>query len=331
MSLKIFFQFSIFAMIILMVMAYSVAGISIPTHPDWMERMSHDIGQLSLNQVVMPGTHDSGTYGINESSPICTADITKWAKLGAPVVARFARTQRVDYGRQLYAGIRYLDIRLCKQGRNIYTSHGMVSYPIFEQLELIRAFVLAYPKEIIILHFQHTYGFSEKDKSDIQNMVKHLFSRQLADRNDFSPTSVVNDFWSADKNVIAIFHERYWGDISNKESIFWSNNSTITNPWPNQIEVANAMNELDKNLEERDMLKLFVLQAVLTPPEDNKTWWAKNFTSSNENIALQMNTAIISKFKNHGWKNEKLNIVMYDFADNEELITSIIHQNSLSK
>ncbi|KAG4102273.1 PLC-like phosphodiesterase, partial [Neocallimastix lanati (nom. inval.)] len=58
----------------------------------------------------IPGTHDSGTYGIYDR-----------------IKARWARTQNLDIYEQLLNGIRYLDIRLeTNDDKKIYISHGYI-------------------------------------------------------------------------------------------------------------------------------------------------------------------------------------------------------------
>jgi hypothetical protein len=60
----------------------------------WMAGMSDVLGPRLLKQVIIPGSHDSGTYDF-------------WNEGAAP----YAQAQDVDLTAQLNAGIRYLDIR----------------------------------------------------------------------------------------------------------------------------------------------------------------------------------------------------------------------------
>lgn len=76
-----------------------VAGAS-----DWMARLD---GNLKLNQIVIPGTHDSATQYV-----------------GLPF---FSRCQDLSIHEQLEAGFRYLDIRLGDDEKQLKLMHGFVN------------------------------------------------------------------------------------------------------------------------------------------------------------------------------------------------------------
>ena len=62
---------------------------------DWMKELD---GELPLNQIVLPGSHDSATQYVQ--------------------LAFFSKCQALSIAEQLEAGCRYLDIRLGVDGHN---------------------------------------------------------------------------------------------------------------------------------------------------------------------------------------------------------------------
>ena len=95
----------------------------IATRPDfnfsakkWMSSFSRVLNDKKLNEIVLPGTHDSGTYPITKESK--RTDL--FLNLGplnsfvAKIGYKWAKTQDLSIREQLMSGIRYLvqDVRL---------------------------------------------------------------------------------------------------------------------------------------------------------------------------------------------------------------------------
>lgn len=131
----------------------------------WMQDLTPIIGDVPINQIPIPGSHDSGTYGLD----------------------RRAVTQNLTIAEQLSMGIRYFDLRPKEQNGRFYIHHTLgtdnhlATYPeqgfpsamdvdalvdadgcdiIFAQM---RKFLLDNPSEVLILRFQNFESFSEDD------------------------------------------------------------------------------------------------------------------------------------------------------------------------
>ncbi|KAL6592521.1 PLC-like phosphodiesterase [Neocallimastix californiae] len=100
---------------------------------------------LKLNQIHIPGTHDSGTFAIN-----------------LVAIKRFVETQNLYITEQLENGIRYLDITVSFEdiGDEIYISHNFI--PCFTRknhklylryvLNDCMKFLMDHPYETIVTH-----------------------------------------------------------------------------------------------------------------------------------------------------------------------------------
>lgn len=113
---------------------------------DWMADL--DDG-LRLNEIVLPGTHDSATRYVQ--------------------LAFFSKCQALSIGEQLEAGFRYLDIRLGLADEGIKLMHGFTSCKtgplpwdealyLDEVLEQCYAFLRAHPTETVVFAVKQEHG-----------------------------------------------------------------------------------------------------------------------------------------------------------------------------
>ena len=111
---------------------------------DWMARLD---GDLPLNAVTLPGTHDCATQYVQ--------------------LAWFSKCQSLDVGGQLEAGCRYLDIRLGADGDKLMLMHGFTKCKtsafggalyLDEVLRQCYAFLDAHPTETVIFAVKQEHG-----------------------------------------------------------------------------------------------------------------------------------------------------------------------------
>lgn len=105
----------------------------------WMGYYSDFLGKLTLTEITLPGTHDSGTY-----RPV------------SPVGALWIRTQSLSLIQQLESGVRVLDLRIGQHSPGDYLivhDTWRTSYTLAAALKQVTDFVDATNKEIVILDF----------------------------------------------------------------------------------------------------------------------------------------------------------------------------------
>lgn len=80
----------------------------------WMTKLPISLRDLPIINLAIPGTHDSGSYGISKKSTLAP-DAEKVIKKIFPfvpcVVRRWSKTQKYSLAEQLNNGIRY--VRQC--------------------------------------------------------------------------------------------------------------------------------------------------------------------------------------------------------------------------
>lgn len=75
--------------------------------------------------------------------------------VGAP----WSQTQEYDMQDHLCLGVRYLDLRIYRDGNTFCLVHGFAANELFGEIDNIAQFVESHPSEIVILDFNHIYKY----------------------------------------------------------------------------------------------------------------------------------------------------------------------------
>lgn len=164
-----------------------------PTVVPWMDQIKTTIQDRKLTDIVLPGTHESATYGIDKTSAPaadgnpnpCTTDTVKKVMAlvksisqlaGAfpsceQIQADWSKAQQRTTVQQLADGIRYLDLRVWKAPDGSFkVIHSLVSVDIDEVLDQVRGFYALQnydSREVVILDINHTYGMTSDDDAQL--------------------------------------------------------------------------------------------------------------------------------------------------------------------
>lgn len=188
------------------------SGTPIPLGPDrWMEDVYSAHTEVTLGDMVLPGTHDSGSYGIDVEAPCDIVPaagtpgvITALSSANPCAAAGMYRAQDENIAEQLQSGIRYLDLRVSvpESGALPVTAsaspggaaapaptaspngvdtgfvleHEFVSVPLTQALDQILTFANDHPKEQVILDFQHIDLADDADKSAFYSALAEVLT-----------------------------------------------------------------------------------------------------------------------------------------------------------
>lgn len=140
---------------------------------NWMKRVYSAAADTPLSEMLIPGTHDSGTAGISTTDP-CTTQAA-YGKAALPqdpcLYAAMVRAQGLTLGEQLEQGVRYLDLRVGVPADEVLNAppvgpapdpasvplvlqHNLVAEPLTEALAGVQRFIAEHPEEQVILDFQ---------------------------------------------------------------------------------------------------------------------------------------------------------------------------------
>lgn len=178
------------------------------------------IGNLTLKNITLPGTHDSGTYYLGDAQMLGDESllweiIFKFAQdtnQNVDVIARYwAQSQDKDFYEQMRGGIRYFDLRCGWNAttKQWVTFHFLQGSPVRELLQNITSFLLAFPKEIVVIEMSHFDGYPlPNDVTQLKNMVLDILGPLLT-FVDYSFNFTLNQMVSSGRRAVVMMDSGY--------------------------------------------------------------------------------------------------------------------------
>ncbi|MDP6537964.1 MAG: phosphatidylinositol-specific phospholipase C domain-containing protein [Planctomycetota bacterium] len=173
-----------------------------PVRTDWVAALHAEHPRTRLVDLVLPGTHDSGSHAITSDSPPAPGEPRLYSSFGA-LASAWARTQERSIAEQLSDGIRYLDLRVARHEGELVLVHGLVSRKLAGALEEIRSFAQAHPGEPVLLDFQampKAPAHPELDALLQDSLSAHLFEAAAP-----LDTWTLGALWESGRSLVAIF------------------------------------------------------------------------------------------------------------------------------
>lgn len=288
----------------------------------WMSQLAPRIEDKMLREIAIPGSHDSGTYGIHWYSHhgkdcdefpwyVWIWDKFSWTDLMKRSITKsWAVSQPLDFYHQLTSGIRYFDIRLQANGSLAFV-HGLVGSPVTELFDQVNAF-LSQPgneREIILLDLNHFYGFDDQAHDVFAATLLQTFGMKLAPAS-LGPDVKLKDCWNSGYQIIIFYgHDA----TAHKGSFLWPSNS-IDSPWPNKIDSEDVYSYLNSLLP-NSKPKFFVLQGIVTPDGGSIAAGLNPFSNNPNSLltfACDINSKLVTWLKQ--WKGKGINIVICDWT-----------------
>ena len=299
-------------------------------HSRWMENLPSEKQLSPLKDLVIAGSHNSGTFsldknmeiGPDESSVIRTLG-SIFGKLTNSMVYNWAVTQSMTIYEQLLSGIRYLDLRVAYRtaDKKIRVIHGLFGCTIEEVLDEVNQFLAKYPKEIVILHFQHFYNMDQAAHETLADTLDASFSNILRAPGSQGPNVTLQEMWENQKKVIVIYNET---GVVHAHSHFWPPHY-IHSPWPNTDDTNQLLEILKEQSEASSVSEntFQVTQAVLTPTI--KTISRHVTCTLKDVLASECNRQVTEWLKTlRGTTSHKFNIIIADFVELSGFIPTVI-------
>lgn len=226
----------------------------------WMNDLYKDHPAQKINEIVIPGSHDSATDQMTKKSMY--ASFNKMHRLSQDLVCSWAKTQHHSIYEQLMDGIRYLDLRIENHPTGWKTFHGLICNDLNDVLEQIGRYATNHKREIIIIDFQHLVNFEFNDHIKLMEfIIRHESLGARLAGNHLGADGTLLDYWKADKNVIVFYCEGY----RHFSHLYWSRAHGIQNPWYNTHSKSTLQEKLVMGIQDRQEHQFYVSQLVLTP------------------------------------------------------------------
>lgn len=194
--------------------------------PRWMQDMKDIIGTRTLKELMIPGTHNSGSY----EPYMLDRDTPR---------RRYQICQDENVFNQLVYGIRYLDLRVIFQSvkgnkEKFWICHNILrtQNTIYDILLQVKRF-MDNTNEIVVLDFHRFYmGFAAYKVDERHEKLKNMIVTLLGDHmmpNSFSYSTILNDIWKSNKRLLVGYNSNH---ISGSSVLFpgifhlWGNKET---------------------------------------------------------------------------------------------------------
>ncbi|WP_240903726.1 phosphatidylinositol-specific phospholipase C domain-containing protein [Chengkuizengella sediminis] len=362
----------IFTLLFASVWMNSSFVLSAESNENWMEQVNSntpEFGNRTLREVILPGTHDSGTSTMDDASDPRDPGPDFWnlkdifengaAHAGKSIVADWSQTQGLTIEEQLNEGIRYFDLRVAPnvwqpvfddyqiQETNLRTLHGLYGESVDEIIADTKRFLNENEKEIVILDFLHFYEMTETSYNHLNNLLQNTFGDLLIPPS-YGVNVTLDQLWNENKRVIVLYgsdHQRYTDTIDIRNiyaddfmSWIWDHRLNIQSDWANTTDVNVLKQKLDQSINSADLNKFFVLQGVLTPDDDliidavlgGLDPFSAIGVDSLHDLARSANNEV-PRWVLNDWANEPLNIIMLDWFHESDIVNIIKSMNEGSE
>jgi len=294
------------------------------TNANWMRNLSAYVGNRPLNQIVIPGTHDTGTY----------------------MMTGLSRTQARNITEQLNDGIRYLDLRigiLDGTGQVIHHDIDYVGPKVDDVLRDVGTWLASHAGEIVILkmsHFDHATtwkDYTSSDWTDLHNMIQSRLGSYLIDHGSLTARSTYNQITGNGTlaRAIIVFKDAAGGNTPSKPwegatgehttgttDRYWYNR--FTGSWADTTSRSTMYSSLNSSVSSWQSYysssnNIFVLQLEATP--FSSRGWIPMW------LAWDTNPVTMRWIKDV-WSTQKLNVVQADYYQDSCLVALAQYRNS---
>jgi hypothetical protein len=266
-------------------------------HPKWMEEISNCIEHKKIQQLAIPGTHDS-----------CTSQMDN------RFLNRMLQCQNLSIDEQLDYGIRYFDLRFenCGVTKGYKIHHGgyTSACTLEHVLDAVVDFLNTNTKEIVIFKLTHFRNFSSEDMEKFTNRIFERCGSLLIPKTHYNYKLL--ELWKINKRLIVLTSK------PGKSDLFWPINY-IDNYWFDQNDI-NSLKELCDEAVNRSYECMWVLQAILTPRKEFYSFYMGVKGYSNL-IEKQLSNWLTE------WSKSKINIVIVDFCECTNIVQDMIQLN----
>jgi len=237
----------------------------------WITELTERNNDLSLNDIILPSTHNSHCTKVTTSRAISqNSPIPLLSKIPciSPCVSGWAINQTLNTLEQLKSGVRVIDIDASwdLQTNSWVCSHSYFISVLNEPLEQIKTFLDDY-NDPVILNISPRVNVNNK-LEDLAGIIRTLFNPYIfPPQNDFN-FSIRDNMLVTNKKLIIIWNYRTNPDTQ----LYWSR-AMYNGHWVQSNEIQPALDKIQIKLDEypnkKTVSALNELSWVLTPETNN--------------------------------------------------------------
>ena len=310
-----------------------------------MRDLASQIGGRQLNDVMIPGTHDSATCDITATSPIVPGSPAVFGlspgtavnAISMATTANLSLAQDLSILKQLQSGVRYLDLRIAAVSAQTYalaTCHTLCSTPVYDVapgggtlspglLGQILAFATTAgsEQEILILDLQEFISLTAaQHHALIAALTGPGLGPLLISSLSAACTSTLNALWALPGRPRIIVLYNAPPDIALPTTL-WDRTASIQSNWADTNDPKALVAFMNQQVNQKPSDKFFVLQGVLTPGIGDALTGAAVGGTSLMTLADQANPLVLNAINNPQLATDKkLNITIVDYIERSNVI-----------
>ena len=301
----------------------SLAKNCIKTNPFWIEKSLPLIGHRTLPSIMIPGTHNSGSY-------------EKWTKNSYySLLKRFVITQDESIYNQLVYGVRYLDMRIgyydvSGSDDKLWIVHDLLrtNLTLHSAVKEVKQFVTAAPKEIVIFDFHRfVKGFELNDENNETVIRKRFEEFSAIITNELGDLAIpyslgygitINDLIRLDKRILIGFQTDKSKYLANQ--YLWP---SVRHQWPNTDRLPVLVQYFADTLCNANRKVLRSAMAELTPTR----WGVLSFKYTGVRALANITNSHMTEWFADRWSH-CANIVAVDFFLSTNIVDIAINANT---
>ncbi|XP_073538156.1 PI-PLC X domain-containing protein 3 [Phyllobates terribilis] len=300
---------------------------------EWMASLPERIHRVPLTSLAIPGSHDSFSFYIDESSPVGPEQpetvqnfVSVFGTVAKKLMRKWLATQTMNFTSQMEAGVRYFDLRISTKPRDpdneLYFAHGLFSAKVNEGLEEINAFLCSHKKEVVFLDFNHFYGMQKSHHEMLVQMLKDIFGNKTCPAI-FAQEISLQYLWERNYQILVFYHS----PVALEVPFLWPG-QMMPAPWANTTDTEKLIQFLQSSITERRKKgSFFISQVVLTPKASTVV---KGVTSGlRETITERALPSMMHWVRTQKPGESGINIVTADFVELGDFISTVIRLNYL--
>lgn len=323
----------------------------------WMAKLGSHFANKPLYQLVIPGTHDSGTYGLDPGRGF-SKDSSKTGDFLDPTggtTLAWGKAQDRDIRTQLLSGIRFLDFRVefmphqhpiqphsgphpdnRPWKHRIHIVHSLYGPAVDEVLVPVHNFLVNHHKEVVVLYFSTNVDASMNPTAwtEFAAYVSGLFGNKVAPRG-LGTGVTLNTLWAQGCQVIIIWEDNATATAHG----FWPKDEVLEKYWygPDDPSVSGLKSSLEASLHGKTGTKFSLTACAIGAA--TKLIMAGQFPNINNSqlghpkslrdVANQVTPAAMSWVQND-WDKLPLNIVTSDFYQIGNEVDLAISRNAMT-
>jgi hypothetical protein len=283
---------------------------------------------MSLRNVAMPGSHDTGTYSIPTTLPLTLSPDAPTAIMGIYALVpggpdlvciwAVAQPQPDNITQQLEAGARAFDFRVLNRKGTLCVAHSLWGGRLYPMIDQLAKFLDSNPNEIVFVDCSH---FVDLTDDDHKTLINYLSSKlRLMPRTTTDVT--VGQILGQRKQVVLLYeYDKMWKAENNSLWNFLWQNGDFYGVYSNTHQLPDALShisdEVSKRQDPTNRSKFYWLSGQLTPPEDGTATDLMNFYAQYTakgglvGLANDSNPGMLNAIKLL-WADKGLNIIGMD-------------------